>query len=76
MRVREVHNLYSWKGSSIGLRAKGDQMRGPLRPSPALIKLALWGSGITAPQSALRTIGAVGFESIRILLTIMHSNIL
>ena len=34
----------------------------PLRPSPALIILALWGSGITAPHPALRDIGAVGFE--------------
>jgi len=48
----------------------------PLRPSPALIILALWGSGITAPHPALRDIGAVGFESICILLTIMHFNIL
>ena len=35
--MREAHNPYSWKGSGIGLGAKGDQMKRPRRPTPGPI---------------------------------------
>ena len=61
MQLREAHNPYSWKGSGIGLMAKGDQMRPP-HTHPWPNPLSPPAVGITAPRFASRTIGAVGFE--------------
>jgi len=62
MPVRKAHNPSPWKGHGIGLRVKGDQMRVPLKPAPALITFRLRFDWI---YPVLEDSDGVGFETIR-----------